>query len=172
VSAAPAAATAPPATAAPADEPILAIPSLGRRITIGGLRAFFVLLAYGILPVTALGILSADGLSSTVPRAALVFVAVVLGLLSAAAYIARPTKWFGPISAVASLVSLAYLLYLAPIASFGFSIGGGSLSIDFGQLLRILAIVPVFGLLAAVVITVEDFARPRERVRYVYAVVR
>jgi len=108
------------------------------------------------------------GFSTPVPTSAIVLSGFLIALLIAARGVLRPTKAFGPVSALGSLVSVLYLLYLAPLASAGVGVDQVGVTLAFGGLLLLLAIVPFLGLCAGVVAAIEDFARPGERVRYEY----
>ena len=151
-------------------EPALKIPSLGRRIAFGTLRTIPLIIVLVILPWYGLRAAESAGLHSPLPVGAILAAGLLISVISALRYVARPTKAFGPLSVLASVVGLVYLLYLRSLAEFSVSAGQGmSISLTYSGLLTYALLVPLFGLLAGIVTTVEDFARPGERVRYQYA---
>lgn len=147
------------------------LPSTARQVAVGAAITVALLLLLVVIPLQVLARL--QNLSGAAFTLALtngdillygVVVAVLYGLRAAL----RPTKGFGPLTIAASGVSLVYLLYLARHATFGVSGGDIGIQIGLGPFFALLALVPLFGLLAGIVTTVEDFARPGERVRYEY----
>ena len=156
-------------TTAPA--PVLRIPSLARRVTIGSIRAALTIVGIVLVPWWLLNLLGGFGLTTPVALAGIAVLGMLVAIIGALRYIARPTRAFGPMTSVASLVSLAYLLYLIPIASVGLDHGNDvSIALDFSRFLQYALLVPLFGIAAGIVTTVEDFVRPGERVRYEYAI--
>ncbi len=93
---------------------------------------------------------------------------MTLAVLSTAAYVARPTRAFGPLSTVASLGKVLYLVYFAGFAWAAISISSATVRLDFGNLLLLLAIVPAFGVGAGLLTTVEDARYPGERLPFDY----
>ncbi|MCI4340342.1 MAG: hypothetical protein L3J73_03635 [Thermoplasmata archaeon] len=159
-----------PGAPAGTPEPVLRIPTLGRRITIGSIRAALTIVGIVIVPWWLLNLLGGFGLTTPVALAGIIVLGIVVALVGAIRYIARPTRAFGPMTSLASVISLVYLLYLIPIASVGIDHGNDiSIALDFGRFLQYALLVPLFGIAAGVVTTVEDFVRPGERVRYEYA---
>lgn len=153
--------------AAPRPAPRARIPSLGRRIAIGSLRLIPSLLVYVVIPVIGLTQLrSSFGVSSGLPIVALGVAGVVLAILGAARYILRPTRGYGPVSMLYSAAGILYLLSFAPLASSTVAFGANTITLVYGQLLVYAAIVPVFGLAAGAVTTVEDVRHPGERLPY------
>jgi len=160
----------PPVAAEP--PPGFRIPSLARRLTIGvltGVALFFVLV---ILPTEALSRLAelSVGFTTQVPVGAIELSGTAIALLYAARPVVAPMRAYGPVYAAGALVSLGYLLYLAPLAWVALGMGEVGIALGFGGLLTLLAIVPLLSIGAGIVTTLEDFARPGERVRYQYRV--
>jgi hypothetical protein len=145
------------------------IPSLTRRVIIGSLRLIPLLLVYVVIPAIGIQRLQSLGISSGFPLLLITVAGAILAILGTARYIAKPTRAFGPLSIAASGAGILYLLSFAPYASATISVGsGGTVEIVYGMLLAIAAIVPVFGLAAGVVVTVEDAQHPGERLPFDY----
>jgi hypothetical protein len=162
--------SAAPAPTAGTPKPVLRIPPLGRRIAYGSIRAALTIVAIVIVPWWLFNLVNGYGFTTPISIAGLVLLGIVVAVVGGLRCIARPTKAFGPLTSVASLVSLAYLLYLIPIASVGFSPDDKiSIALDFGKFLQYALLVPLFGIAAGIVTTVEDLVRPGERVFYEYA---
>ncbi|MGI0132492.1 MAG: hypothetical protein ACREDK_05300 [Thermoplasmata archaeon] len=153
----------------PAAELPPSIPSLARRLVVGAIRlAVAVIVLIGV-PLEAIGWAAAHGVSTSIAPTTVASVGVALAVLGAVRSIARPTGAFGPISMMTSAVAVLYLWSLSMVAEASVTLGGhGSLTFGFGELLRLLVIVPGIGILAAAVTTIEDLAHPGERVRIDY----
>ncbi|HEY6238415.1 MAG TPA: hypothetical protein VIZ68_04445, partial [Thermoplasmata archaeon] len=141
-----------------------------RRLILGALTAIGLIFLLVIVPTQLLARVheASIGFSTPVPTSSIVFSGLVIALLFAARGVLRPTKAFGPVATLGSLVSMLYLLYLAPLASAGVATDRIGVTLAFSGLLLLLAIVPFLGVCAGVVATIEDVARPGERVRYEY----
>lgn len=142
------------------------IPSWGRRVAVGILRLIPLLVAYVVVPVTGISKLQGLGVGTGIP---LVWVTVggsIVAVLSTARYIAKPTRAFGPLSMIASGAGVVYLLTFAPYASATIAASQFGLTITYGMLLQLAAIVPAFGLVAGAVTTVEDLLKPGERLSF------
>jgi hypothetical protein len=146
------------------------VPSLTRRLIVGVLIGIGLFVVLVIVPLQVLARLSnlPVGFTTQVPLGAIELSGTIIAVLYAARSVLRPTRAFGPVSVAGSLFSLLYLLYLAPLASVGVGVDRIGVALVFGGLLTLLAVVPLLGMCAGVVATVEDFARPGERVRYEY----
>ncbi len=145
------------------------VPSLGRRLILGALVFVGLFIGVVVVPVSLFQTLAGYGVASGLGLSTVELVGTGLAALGAVRYVLRPTRAYGPVAALFSTVTLLYLLYLSARAhlSVGFS-GQGTFSLDYGMVLALLAIVPLFGLAAAIVTTVEDVARPGERLRVEY----
>jgi hypothetical protein len=143
------------------------IPSLTRRVVVAAVILVVFLLVYIVLPTTLLARLTPVGLLSPIPPALIVAGGAALAALSAARYLAKPTRVYGPVWTVGSAAAIAYLVLLLPYASFSISPGhGGSFSLDYRVLLEVAMVIPGLRLLSGVVTTVEDARHPKERLPY------
>jgi hypothetical protein len=150
---------------------VLHVPSLGRRVAWGSVRAAVTIVVLVVVPWYLLGLVGGYGVSTPVPIAGLAVLGILFATLGALRYIGRPTRAFGPLTIGASLVSIVYLLYLIPIASIGLQHGNDiDVSIYFGRFLQYCLLVPLFGVAAGAVTTVEDLFRPNERIEYEYSI--
>lgn len=171
----PAAASAPPVTAAPPAPPpaprLPALPSIARRVLVGVGITVALLLLLVIVPlqvIARLNALSGAGFSLSLPNSDIVLYGVAVALLYGLRAAFRPSRAFGPLTIAASGVSVLYLLYLARHATFSVTGGDVGIQLGAGPFFMLLAIVPLFGVLSGIVTSVEDFARPGERLSYEY----
>ena len=142
------------------------LPSLSRRVVIGVLLLVPLILFTVGLPAVAFSQLSSHGVSSNVNLVQTTVGGAVLSILSALAYILRPTRAYGPVLGVRAAAAIAYLLFLVQYAIVSIPIGSGRLaSINYAMLLQWLALVPVFSLAAAALITVSDAKDVSPRLR-------
>ncbi len=153
-----------PSFATSAPTPAANVPSLARRLTIGSLRLVPLLVFYVVIPDLGLQSLQAHGIASGLPFGAVTVFGAVLAVISTVAYVARPTRAYGPLATVSSLGKVVYLLYFAAFATISITISSIGVQLEFGDLLRLLAIVPAFGVVAGLLTTVEDVRRPGERI--------
>jgi hypothetical protein len=167
-------ASAPPPVAAPVPVTVppapLQIPSLTRRIILGSLRAFGMILLFLVVPYLLLHTVApAVHLRTPIGLAPLLGLGLAVVILSTAAYIARPTRAYGPLLILGGIIGILYLLYLASVGEV--ALGGGQVGIALGfrGLFLIAALVPFFGLCQGLVLTLEDLRRPGERIGYEYA---
>ena len=153
----------------PPPMPPARVPSLGRRLVFGVLRLIPTILLWVVLPYAALTRLGSLGLQSSLNLSTIVIVGTVLAVLGSIRYIVKPTVAFGPVGAVGSAITAAYLFTLGQSAQFSFA--GPShvtLGLEYGTILELLAIVPLFGIAAALVTTAEDLVHPGERLPFDY----
>jgi hypothetical protein len=140
------------------------IPSWGWRLTLGVLRLAPLLLLFTAVPYVVLQVLAAHGIHSPINFASVAVVGVLVSVLSAAAYILKPTRAFGPVWMASSVVTVAYFLSFVPEASFSTGLpNGGLFTITYGNVLLLLAVVPGLRAVASAFTTYEDVARPTER---------
>ncbi|MGA7923122.1 MAG: hypothetical protein WCA77_04025 [Thermoplasmata archaeon] len=140
------------------------IPSWGWRITLGALRLVPLLLLFTAVPYVILQVLAAHGIHSPINFTSIAIVGVLVSVLSAAAYILKPTRAFGPVWMASCLVTAAYFLSFVPEASFSTGLpNGGLFTVSYGTILLLLAVVPGLRAVAAGLTTVEDLRRPSER---------
>jgi hypothetical protein len=143
------------------------LPSLGRRALVGVLLLGFLLALTVGVPSYVLGVLGDHGGSTPLSGLELTVGGVAVSGLVAVAYVLRPTRAYGPIVTVRAAVTIAYFLSLASVASVAFALGGGvTATVDFGAVLRWLALVPVFGVLGGALVSASDvrdlYARLRQ----------
>jgi len=140
------------------------VPSVGRRIAVAVLRLVPLLFVFVVVPYLLLRRLDAIGVGTALSWPVLAIAGTVLAVLSTARYLARPTRAYGPLSVLQSAVGLLYLLYLASAATARVAFGGGvTFTIGYAEIFWILTVVPVVGIGAGLVTTVEDFRHPGER---------
>jgi len=157
------------AAAAPAPEAApVRIPSLGRRILLAALRlipSFLLLIA---LPTAALSYVSSRGYDIPVSVYAVTVWGALLIAIGVAQYVSKPTVAYGPLSIAYSAVVLLYLDYLRSLSPYRFVIPGESASLTAGysMFLELLMIVPAMGIVAGLLITVEDIRSPKERLPF------
>jgi hypothetical protein len=155
---------APPPPAAP---PAARIPSLGRRLVFGTLLLIPLLILWVGLPTVALSTLNRFGVESGISVVTVSIVGVVLSILGAVRYVVRPTRAYGPVAALLALLVAAYLLALVPHAHLAFPVSGEvTISVSYGTVLTLFAIVPAIRLVSALVTTAEDALHPGERLPF------
>lgn len=142
------------------------LPSLGGRLAAGlgifvGLGAFLIL-----VPLDVLSTLVAHGVLSGITSGTIVLGGLLFAGLSAAAYVARPTRAYGPVCAGRSLAGILYLLLVAASATLSIPVGPtGSAVLGYSELILWLAIAPALGLVAAIAVTFADLKDPWARRR-------
>jgi hypothetical protein len=159
--------SAPPPTPPPPPAPN--IPPLSRRVVLGALRFLPVVILWVVAPYVVLTQLAGFGLDSSLSLGTIVLFGSILAALGTVAYVLRPTRAYGPLGAAGSALTTAYLLLLSQSARF--TVGGTgdvSVALSYGTILELFAVVPLFGLAASIVTTVEDFRRPTERLLVEY----
>ena len=160
----------PPEAPAPAPPPLEpSIPPLSRRILLGSLRFLPVEILWVVAPYVVLTQLAGYGVDSSLSLGTILLFGSVLAGLGTVAYILRPTRAYGPLGATGSVLTTAYLLLLSQSARF--TVGGTgqvTVSLSYGTILVLFAVVPLFGLAASIVTTIEDFRRPTERLLVEY----
>jgi len=161
--------SAPAPAPRPTDEALgYHIPSLGYRILVAGLRlipAFFLLVA---LPAAALTFLSSQGISLPISVFAVTAWGIALIALGAARYVLKPTRAYGPVSILASLVALLYLFYLVSLSPYRLVLPGGTASVVAGYalFLELLMILPAIGIVVGILVTIEDARSRTERLPF------
>jgi len=158
---------------APALSPSVQIPGNARRAVVAVVVCLVLLIVLVFLPVVLLNRLaglSGQGVSfsTSLTTSTVIVYGVVVSVLYGLRSALRPTRAYGPLTVLVSLVGIVYLLYLARLATF--TIGGSdtTIGLDAAPFVTLLALVPLFGVLSGIVVTVEDFARPGERLRVDY----
>lgn len=144
------------------------VPSLGYRILAGGLRLVPLLVLLVAVPVAALDLLSAHGIALPVSILTVEVGGILLSVLATVRYVVRPTRAYGPVSLLMSIVTVAYLLVLWAQSTYRIAIPGTSatIAVSYATMIVLLLVVAVFGLAAAVVTTIEDGRSPGERLPF------
>ncbi len=146
------------------------VPSLGWRITVASLRIIPLMLLFIGLPAAALSFLA----SHSIPIPLSILVVTVAGALitavSTARYVAKPTRLYGPLSVLSSVIVVAYVLYILGNSTYAFTLPNtnATLHVQYTELIELLLIVPALTLAAGIVTTVEDARTPTERLPYDY----
>lgn len=150
----------------PPDPSTYSIPSAPRRAVTAAIWLIPSLFLYVLVPYLGLSELSRFGISTQYSLGLIVFAGVALAVLGAATSFARPTSAYGPLAMLGSAGTILYLLLLAHASTASFAFGQAGLALSYGGLLRAFAIVPAVRLGAYAITTVEDFARPRQRLPF------
>lgn len=140
------------------------IPSLGHRIVVGSLMFIGLLVLIVVLPYEFVNesLLLHGSFGLSIPS--IVGIGLLIAILSPAAYVARPTRWYGPLFAVKCVVVLLYLWVLATIAVITISVQWNILGVlGFGTIIVLAMSIPGLKLVSAVLTTIEDLVRPGER---------
>ena len=154
-------------TYTPPDPSTYSIPSAGRRATIAALYLIPGILLYVALPYFGLNALNRYGLSTGYSLGLIVVAGIALAVVGALRYFARPTWAFGPLSIVGSLGTVVYLLLLARSSTISFGVGdSGTFSLEYGGMMLLFALVPLIRTGSGILTTIEDLARPGERLPY------
>lgn len=144
------------------------IPSLTYRLFIAGLMGLGLVILLVLIPDQLVYTARYYGASFQLPEGELVGFGAGISLLSPLAYILKPTRLYGPIFAVKSLLVLLYLLVLANVAYLTFIFPHGEATATFGfvALVTLVAIIPALKLVSALVTTAEDLKDPKERLPF------
>ena len=146
------------------------------RIALGVLVFLGLYLALVTLPTFAIQTLSSNNLPISLSPQNIIWYGTILALLSAAAYIVRPTRAYGPVAMAVGVVEIGYLVTLyaaSPFhASFSGSGGSGSLAIQIGASLIVLVLIvaTLLSLAGHAVTTAEDLQHPGERLWWSYPI--
>ncbi|HEV2165538.1 MAG TPA: hypothetical protein VGS23_00955 [Thermoplasmata archaeon] len=139
------------------------LPTLSNRIAWGTVRAVPLAALYLGWPYVAQELSNRFGVPFPFPFGTVLLFGLALTALSFLSYVAKPTRAYGPISAVSAASLLAYLLWLAGRSTAGLSYQGATITVNFSELMLIAAVVPILLLISALVTTLEDGLRPTER---------
>jgi hypothetical protein len=132
-------------------------PSLAGRVAVGVL--VFILLAIVCvgLPEYALQQLNLAGATSAVTTTQVALGGLVLSALWAVTYVLRPTGAYGGAGMARAAATSAYFLLLAPFASVTVPVGHSlTATISYGDLLVVLAILPIFGFMGSLLVLLSD----------------
>jgi hypothetical protein len=147
----------------PPDPRTYRLPTFGERIGWGVLRSIPVGLFYLGWPYVADRVTSALGVPEPFPIGGVVLLGLGLLALSFLSYVEKPTRAYGPASAVYAAAAIAYLVWLSERATGVFAYQGATISVSFSELVLIAVAVPLFQLVAALVTTAGDAFRPAQR---------
>ncbi|MCI4368966.1 MAG: hypothetical protein L3K09_05330 [Thermoplasmata archaeon] len=140
------------------------IPSLGRRLLGGALRFVPLLVLWVGVPYYAFRAAGQYGVHSPISLPALGTIGLFVAFLSAASYVLKPTRLYGPVSFVGSLLVIGYLLSIVPSATLTLTVGNGvNVSLGYGTLVLFLLAAPILSALSALVTAAEDAVDPLER---------
>jgi hypothetical protein len=144
------------------------IPPLGWRITLGALRMVPIVLLLVGVPAAILTYVSAHGVSLPISIFTVTVFGILISALSTARYISKPYRLYGPISVVASAVTLVYILIVLAQSTYTLAIPNTpvSLTVTYTELIELLILVPLLSLTAAVVTAIEDSRNPGERLPF------
>jgi hypothetical protein len=144
------------------------VPSLSYRILAGGTRLVPYLVLLVGLPDAVLAYLDAHGVTLPISILTVTVAGVLISVLSTAAYVLRPSRAYGPLSAATSVVSLAYLFVIWLQATYRIAVPNASvsISIEYARLIELVLLVPALALIASLVTTVEDLRSPSERLPF------
>jgi hypothetical protein len=152
--------------------PLVKIPSLTRRLVIGGVIVVITIMALVLIPYYVLAVVQGYGVSLGLSLGSIVLYGIVLALLSGAAYVLKPTGAYGPTLALGSAVALLYLLAMYEAASIFVLYHGAGVVVTYATLVLLLMAIPSLKLIAAIVTTVEDALHPGERLPFDYKTAR
>lgn len=153
----------------PPDPSTYVIPSAGSRAFWAGLYLVPSVLIYAVLPYYGLSELSRFGITTGYSLGVIAFAGIALAVIGAARSFGRPTRAYGPLSMLLSAATIVYLLYLARLATISLSFGSSAgFTLSYAGMLDALALVPAIRLVSGLVTTIEDFARPGQRLPFDY----
>jgi hypothetical protein len=146
--------------------PGVELPSVARRVILGMLRVFPVLVLLVLVPTAILTYLSAQGVHASTSLVTVGVGGLALTALSTARYIARPTAAYGPIGVLRAVVAFAYLWFLLPSANAVLPAGSqATIGLNFAPVIEALLVVPVILLVTALLVSVSDYRNLGARLR-------
>jgi hypothetical protein len=146
------------------DPPGVRRPSLFGRLVVGLLLLFLLVLLTVGVPVYLLALLGTHGAVSVLGTTQLTVGGLVLSGLTAAAYVLRPTRLYGPVGVTRALGTIVYFLLLAGNASITLPVGANATAtVDYASVPILLAGVAAFGLLSAALVSWSDARYPSAR---------
>lgn len=140
------------------------IPSLGHRIAVGTVMFIALLVLIVVVPYEFVNesLLLHGSFGLSIPS--IVGIGLAIAVLSPVAYVAKPTRWYGPLFALKCLVVLLYLWVLASIAVITVTPSWNILGVLlFGTVIVLAMSIPGLKLVSALLTTIEDLVRPGER---------
>ena len=141
-------------------------PRLGPRLVLGTLLLLPLLLLTVGIPAYLLNQLEGHGASSSISLMQTTIGGLALSLLSAAVYILRPSRGYGPSVMARAAVTSVYFLTLAANTLVSVSLPGGpTIGVSYGTLLEWLAVLPAFSMVAGAFVTYSDQGDLEARLR-------
>ncbi len=141
----------------------------GWRIAGGVILTALAFLAIGYAPYAAETYAAAQfGVPPPINPGFLLGAGAIVAVLAGASFTAKPTRAWGPIRIVSSVVSLAYLGVLLRSPVYSLSLHSFSFSVTYGRILELFLIPPIIGLVAGIVTTIGDYRHPSERARIMF----
>ncbi|MCI4345781.1 MAG: hypothetical protein L3K07_03390 [Thermoplasmata archaeon] len=148
------------------DPPGAALPSVGRRVTLGLFRVFPLLILLVGIPAAILGYLAGAGVQAGTSVYTVSVGGLALTALSTARYIMRPTAAFGPVGLLRAGAAFAYLWFLRPTASVLVPAGAHvTLALDYSTVVEALFVIPLLLFVTAVLVTIQDHRNLAARLR-------
>jgi hypothetical protein len=130
---------------------------LAPRLVLGGLLLLPLLILTVGLPAYVLGQLGGHGATSSISLMQTTIGGVAISFLSAAVFILRPTRGYGPSVMARAAVTSVYFLTLAGNALVSVPLPGGpTIGVSYGTLLDWLALIPAFSLVGGALVTFSD----------------
>lgn len=145
------------------------VPAISTLRLVGGIllaMGTFVLL--GLVPYFVEVYVGRFGVSPPIAPPLLLSVGGLLALLTGASFVLKPTSAWGPSCVILSVAGIAYLLYLVQSPVYSITFSHVAITITYSTLLWLLLLVPVLGLAAGLVATIEDWRHPGERARIMF----
>lgn len=155
-------------TYTPPDPSTYTIPSAASRAVRAVIWLVPSVLLYVVIPLVGLNYLAQLGLKTGYSLTFIAIAGIILAALGAARSFYRPTAAYGPLSIAQSLGTVVYLLVLAHGSTLSVSFNSATLTLEYAGLILAFALVPVIRAGSGVVTTIEDLARPKERLPFDY----
>lgn len=156
-------------TYTPPDPSTYSIPSAASRASVAALWLVPTVLIYVVVPYLGLTELARYGIATSYTLGFIVLAGIALAVLGAIRSFARPTRAYGPLSMLVSAFAIFYLLYLSHASTFSINLGStGGLTLGYGALLTLFAVVPLVRIGSGLLTTLEDLTRPKERLPFDY----
>jgi hypothetical protein len=141
-------------------------PTASSRIGLGIVVGFLLAVAFVALPYVVLSGLGRFGLQPALDSRTVLWAGAILAGLGAARYVLKPSRAYGPSSIAYALGWIAYLAWLIAQSPIAFTFRGATISLGYGTFLLAAMVVPVLGLVAGFVTTIEDAAYPGDRLPF------
>jgi hypothetical protein len=133
---------------------------------VGFLMVIPLMILLVVLPFELLTRLPGFGVTTPLSAMTVAAAGIVVAGFVAARYVVKPTRAYGPMSIAASAFSVGYLFLVAQNASAMIQSHGTSVTLSYGTVFLLLAVVPLLGMGAGVATTIEDIRHPGERLPF------